>query len=256
MHKINLHCPKCMFKGKLLKRQCWLRPLVHLKRCHFLILWSILLKIVANCAKTIAFNNNTQMLCRYVEICRKNKPALPVYFLLPLSIYILIRRNHSDHDRMNSVILSRDSQYLCLWYYMNVACKILKTTVVLMDFMVIPRAHLYTGIAMIVTWKDHLNLYQMFTIHVRWCVLRWLIRSILALNCLFKTQQVSSEDEDWCWSTGSGFALFALLFTLADSLGFFVIICTLSDKATPLCTIFCSLFPGLCWYVEILKRCF
>ena len=87
MHKINLHCPKCMFKGKLLNWQCWRRPLVHLKRCHFLILCSSLLKIVANCAKMIVFNNNTQVLCRCVEICRKIKTALPVYFLLPLSIY-------------------------------------------------------------------------------------------------------------------------------------------------------------------------
>ena len=29
-HKINLHCPKCMFKGKLLMRKCWFRPLIHL----------------------------------------------------------------------------------------------------------------------------------------------------------------------------------------------------------------------------------
>ena len=87
MHKINLYCPKCMFKGKLLKRQCWLSPFVHLKRCHFLILRSILLKIIAKCAKRIAFNNNTQVLCRYVEICWKIKTALPVYFLLPLSIF-------------------------------------------------------------------------------------------------------------------------------------------------------------------------
>ena len=50
MHKINLHCPKCMFKRKLLKQKCWLRPLVHLKRCHFLIFWSTLLQIVANYA--------------------------------------------------------------------------------------------------------------------------------------------------------------------------------------------------------------
>ena len=90
MHTINLHCPKCMFKGKLLKLQCWLRPLVHLKRCNFLILWSILLKHFANCAKRIAFNNNTQILCRYVEIYRKIKTALPVYFLLPLSIHYVI----------------------------------------------------------------------------------------------------------------------------------------------------------------------
>ena len=36
----------------------------------------------------IAFNNNTQVLCRYEEICRKNKTALTVYFRLPLSIFI------------------------------------------------------------------------------------------------------------------------------------------------------------------------
>ena len=74
-------------KGKLLKRHCWLRTLVQLKQCHFLILWSILLQIVANYAKMIAFNNYTQGLCKYVEICRKIKTALPVYFLLPLSIF-------------------------------------------------------------------------------------------------------------------------------------------------------------------------
>ena len=44
MHKINFQCPTFMFKGKLPKRKCSLRPLVHLQRCHFLILSSILLK--------------------------------------------------------------------------------------------------------------------------------------------------------------------------------------------------------------------
>ena len=88
MCKINLHCPKCMFKGKLLNWQCWRRPIAHLKWCHFLILCSILRKNIAYCAKRIVCNNNTHVLCRYVEICRKIKTALPVYFLVPLSIYL------------------------------------------------------------------------------------------------------------------------------------------------------------------------
>ena len=85
---INLQWPNCMFKWKLLKRKCWLRPLVNLKRCHFLIRWSIWLKIVANCAKRVAFNNNIKELCRHVKICRQIETAIPVYFLLPLSIYL------------------------------------------------------------------------------------------------------------------------------------------------------------------------
>ena len=37
--------------------------------------------------KKIAFNNNTPVLFRYVKLCRKIKTALPVYFILPLSIF-------------------------------------------------------------------------------------------------------------------------------------------------------------------------
>ena len=77
------------------------------------------------------------------------------------------------------------------------------------------------------------------------CVLWWLIRPVFALNCLLKIEQVNSESDDWWWSLGSGFALFALSFSHADSL--IHIICSLSDEATPFCPILCTLFQGLWW---------
>ena len=59
----------------------------------------------------------------------------------------------------------------------------------------------------------------------------------------------------WWWSHGSGFALFALSFSLTEYLCFLVI-CSHSGEAKPLCLILCTLFPGLWWYVEILQRDF
>ena len=47
----------------------------------------------------------------------------------------------------------------------------------------------------------------------------------------------------WCWPLGSGYALFALLFSFADCLCFSYLRRRL----------LCSLFLGLRWYVEILK---
>ena len=83
------------------------------------------------------------------------------------------------------------------------------------------------------------------------CFFWWLIMPIFVLNCLLQLEQVDSENDDsdddpFC----SGFALFALSFCFAGSLCF-IVICSLTDEATPLCSIQCNLFPGLWWYVEI-----
>ena len=86
------------------------------------------------------------------------------------------------------------------------------------------------------------------------CVLRWLMRPILALNCLLQIEQERSEEES---SVGdalalSGFPLCTFLLGFADSFCF-VFTSSPSYEASPLCTILCNLFPWLCWYVEVFK---
>ena len=74
----------------------------------------------------------------------------------------------------------------------------------------------------------------------------------LALNYLLQIEQVSSEndgsDDD---RLALAFRSFGLSFCFADFLCF-IVICSLSDWATPLCSSQCNLFPGLWWYVEII----
>ena len=66
----------------------------------------------------IAFNNIIQLLCRYIEICRKMKTALPVYFLLPLSILVKL-----DSFQPNSLHLLSSSDLHCKY-----KCTILYTS--------------------------------------------------------------------------------------------------------------------------------
>ena len=82
----------------------------------------------------------------------------------------------------------------------------------------------------------HLSL-QVFMVHVRRCVLWWLIRPIVALNCLLQIEHVGSEDG------GSdddplALALHSLRFrsALQTLLAGFIVVCTLfdNDKATQL----------------------
>ena len=84
------------------------------------------------------------------------------------------------------------------------------------------------------------------------CVLRWLIRSILALNCLLQVEQQRSEQDS---SVDDALALAVLgKFLLGFAESFCLIFAsTSSDKASPLCSVLCNLFPRLCWYVEILE---
>ena len=85
------------------------------------------------------------------------------------------------------------------------------------------------------------------------CVLIWLIRPILALNCLLQIEQERSEEESSVGDNlSSGFPLCTFLLGFADS---FCFVFTSSPlyEASPLCTILCNLFPRLCWYVEVLK---
>ena len=37
MHTCKFLCPKCTFKGKLLISKCWIRPLIHFRKCHTLL---------------------------------------------------------------------------------------------------------------------------------------------------------------------------------------------------------------------------
>ena len=84
------------------------------------------------------------------------------------------------------------------------------------------------------------------------CVLRWLMRPILAQNCLLQIEQERSEEES---SVGDALALafrFArfcsaslILFASYSPAPFY--------EASPLCTILCNLFPWLCWYVKVFK---
>ena len=84
------------------------------------------------------------------------------------------------------------------------------------------------------------------------CVLRWLMRPILALNCLVhRTREVWGRKLCW-WCLNSGFPLCTFLFGFADSFCF-VLTRTPSYEASPLCSILCNLFPRLCCYVEVFK---
>ena len=84
------------------------------------------------------------------------------------------------------------------------------------------------------------------------CVLRGLMRPILALNCLLQIEQDSSEEEG---SVGDALALaFRCARFCSASLILFV-----SYSPAPLLmrprhfSILCNLFPRFCWYVEIFK---
>ena len=86
------------------------------------------------------------------------------------------------------------------------------------------------------------------------CVLRWLMRPILALNCLLQIEQERSEEES---SVGDALALaFRCARFCSTSLILFAAYSITSSpfyEAPPLCTILCNLFPLLCWYVEVFK---
>ena len=83
-------------------------------------------------------------------------------------------------------------------------------------------------------------------------VLRWLMRPILALNCLLQIEQERSEEES---SVGDALALAFCYarFCSASPILF------ASYSPAPLfmrprhCRISCNLFPWLCWYVEVFK---
>ena len=88
------------------------------------------------------------------------------------------------------------------------------------------------------------------------CVLRWLMRPILALNCLLQIEQERSEEKKLCWwCLSSGFPLCTFLLGFADSVCF-VFTSSPFYEASPLCTILCNLFPWLSWYVEVFKGAF
>ena len=76
------------------------------------------------------------------------------------------------------------------------------------------------------------------------CVLRWLMRPVLALNCLLWI-----EREVWgrkpCWyCLSSGFPLSMFLLGFADSF-YFVFTSTPSYEASALCTILCNLLYSI-----------
>ena len=76
-------------------------------------------------------------------------------------------------------------------------------------------------------------------------------KPILALNCWLQIEQVNSD----CAESDDGPLALALPFSFTDSLCF-KSGDTFADEATPLCSILSSLFPGLSWNIEILKRGF
>ena len=80
------------------------------------------------------------------------------------------------------------------------------------------------------------------------CVLRWLMRPVLALNCLLQIGQERSEKES---SVGDALAL---AFCSASLIPFcFIFTSTPSYQASPLCSILCNMFLQFCWYVEVFK---
>ena len=81
------------------------------------------------------------------------------------------------------------------------------------------------------------------------CVLKWLMRPILVLNCLLQIEQGRSEEES---SVGDALALaFRCARFCSASLILFASYspAPLFYEASPLCTILCK----LCWYVEVFK---
>ena len=84
------------------------------------------------------------------------------------------------------------------------------------------------------------------------CVLRWLMRPTLALNCLWQVEQERSGEES---SVGDALAL-AFRCARFCSAFCFVLTSSPSYEASPLCSILCNLFPRLCWYVEVFKGVF
>ena len=80
-------------------------------------------------------------------------------------------------------------------------------------------------------------------VHMRWCVLWWLIRPVFAPNCLLQTDQVYSGV---CDDDPLVLALHSMRVCSASQ----TLFCSLSDEATPLFPILCTLFPGLWWCIE------
>ena len=75
--------------------------------------------------------------------------------------------------------------------------------------------------------------------------------SLLSVNCRLQIEQVNSD----CAQSDSGFPFFTLSFSFTDCLSFNL--CgSFVDEAPPLCSVPYSLFPGLSWNIEILKRGF
>ena len=84
------------------------------------------------------------------------------------------------------------------------------------------------------------------------CVLRWLMRPILALNWLLQIEQERSEEESFVGDVCSGYPLCSFLLGFSDSFCL-EFISSPSYEALPLSSILCNLFPRLCWFVEVFK---
>ena len=85
------------------------------------------------------------------------------------------------------------------------------------------------------------------------CVLRWLMRPILALYCLLQIAQERSEEES---SLGDALTLsFRCTRFCSASLILFASYSPAppSYEASSLCSILCNLFLRLCWYVEVFQ---
>ena len=67
-----------------------------------------------------------------------------------------------------------------------------------------------------------------------------------------RTREVWGRKLCW-WCLSSGFPLCTFLLGFADSFCF-VFTSSPSYEASPLCSILCSLFPRLCWYVKIFTQ--
>ena len=79
------------------------------------------------------------------------------------------------------------------------------------------------------------------------CPLVWLMRPVLALNCML---QVEQERKFCWWCLSSGFPLCAFLFSFADCFCF-VFTSIPTYEASPLCSILYNLYPRFSWYVSL-----
>ena len=192
-------------------------------------------------------------LARHIAQRPPCRPKYPIGQGAPILSYLTFLVGPHDRINLNSACFTHANISNCKHDCMY--------SIILQNVVLIDRgAILYQGVSISHSQSVLVRLSLLWPILINYvmcyylCVLRWLMRPILALNCLLQIEQERSEEES---SVGDAFALAfrCARFWSADS---FCFVFTSSPfyEASPLCTILCNLFPWLCWYVEVFKEGF